>query len=73
VFWNAAQTPPIVELLLSPIRYLKKLNLKLTSPDFENGTLIPKKFTCDGDDINPTLFIENIPAETKSLALINNR
>ena len=44
--------------------------MQLTSPDFENGTLIPKKFTCDGDDINPTLFIENIPAETKSLALI---
>jgi Raf kinase inhibitor-like YbhB/YbcL family protein len=32
--------------------------------------LIPKKFTCDGDDIHPTLIIENIPAETKSLALI---
>jgi Raf kinase inhibitor-like YbhB/YbcL family protein len=45
-------------------------NLKLASTDFENGTLIPKKFTCDGDDINPALIIEDIPAETKSLAFI---
>jgi Raf kinase inhibitor-like YbhB/YbcL family protein len=45
-------------------------NMKLTSPDFENGTRIPNKFTCDGDDVNPPLIIENIPAETKSLALI---
>lgn len=44
--------------------------MKLTSPDFKNNELIPRKFTCDGDDINPTLIIEDIPAGTKSLALI---
>ena len=45
-------------------------NMKLTSPNFKNNELIPKKFTCEGDDINPTLVIEDIPAGTKSLALI---
>ncbi len=44
--------------------------MKLTSPEFENGKMIPRKFTCEGDDINPTLIIEDIPAGTKSLALI---
>lgn len=42
----------------------------LSSPDFEPGAVIPKKFTCDGADINPTLIIEGIPPGTKSLALI---
>jgi len=42
----------------------------LTSPVFENEKQIPKKFTCDGGDINPALEIQNVPAEAKSLALI---
>ena len=44
--------------------------MKLTSPDFENNKMIPRKFTCEGADVNPTLVIEDIPAGTKSLALI---
>lgn len=44
--------------------------MKLTSPEFENNKNIPKKFTCQGGDINPALVIENIPDDTKSLALI---
>ena len=44
--------------------------MKLTSPDFENNKMIPRKFTCEGEDVNPTLIIEDIPAGTKSLALI---
>ena len=31
---------------------------------------MPGKFTCDGENINPALVIENIPNGTKSLALI---
>ena len=42
----------------------------LISPSFENGKLIPKKFTCDGGSINPELRIENVPGGAKSLALI---
>ena len=44
--------------------------MKLASPEFKNGKSIPKKCTCDGVDVNPALDIEDIPAETKSLALI---
>ena len=46
------------------------MGIKLTSPDFQNGSSIPYKFTCEGEDINPTLVIENAPVGTKSLALI---
>ena len=44
--------------------------MQLTSQDFEDGTVIPKKFTCDGADINPPLVIAGIPEEAQSLALI---
>jgi Raf kinase inhibitor-like YbhB/YbcL family protein len=44
--------------------------MKLSSPDFKNNDFIPDEFTCLGEDVNPNLVIENIPAETKTLALI---
>ncbi|NGX49912.1 MAG: putative lipoprotein LppC [Candidatus Anoxychlamydiales bacterium] len=37
---------------------------------FQNNEMIPKKFTCQGNDINPKLVFEDIPKEAKSLALI---
>ncbi|UCH12160.1 MAG: YbhB/YbcL family Raf kinase inhibitor-like protein [Candidatus Omnitrophota bacterium] len=44
--------------------------MKLTSPEFQNNKLIPKKFTCQGDDVNPPLVIDDVPKDAKSLALI---
>ncbi|UCG35113.1 MAG: YbhB/YbcL family Raf kinase inhibitor-like protein [Candidatus Omnitrophota bacterium] len=44
--------------------------MKLSSPEFEHNGLIPKKFTCQGQDISPTLVIEDIPENAQRLALI---
>ena len=44
--------------------------MKLTSPEFNNGDAIPKKYTCDGIDVNPPLDISFVPKDTKSLVLI---
>lgn len=44
--------------------------LTLTSPAFESGGKIPPKYTCDGENVNPPLSIQNIPDGTQSLALI---
>jgi len=44
--------------------------MKLTSPEFGNNDSIPKRFTCQGEDINPPLEIQEIPVEAKSLVLI---
>jgi hypothetical protein len=45
-------------------------NMKLSSPEFENNAMIPKRFTCQGEDINPPLIIEGVPEGARSLALI---
>lgn len=48
-----------------------KINdLVVSSPAFTHEGMIPSKFTCDGDKINPPLNIRQIPEGTKSLAII---
>lgn len=42
----------------------------ISSPSFQNGAQIPKKFACDGEDISPELQWTPPAAGTKSLALI---
>ncbi len=44
--------------------------MKLISPDFSDGGNIPERFTCDGEDISPTLKIEGVPKAARSLVLI---
>ncbi len=44
--------------------------LKLTSPAFETGGTIPKKFTCDGPDVSPALKWSDPPSGTQSFAVI---
>ncbi|HLF18272.1 MAG TPA: YbhB/YbcL family Raf kinase inhibitor-like protein [Candidatus Omnitrophota bacterium] len=46
--------------------------MKVTSPAFSHNQSIPKKFTCQGDDINPILTIEDLPKGTVTLVLIND-
>ena len=49
---------------------LEVVTLKLSSPAFEHNAIIPKKFTCEGQDVNPELNIEGVPDNAKSLVLI---
>ncbi len=44
--------------------------MKLTSPVFQHNGAMPARFTCDGIDVSPELLWSELPAETKSLALI---
>ena len=54
----------------SPAAKGKKARMKITSPSFAQGALIPPKHTCQGADSSPELVWEGEPAGTKSLALI---
>jgi len=44
--------------------------LTITSSVFKNKDVIPAKYTCDGEDVNPPLSVESVPEETESLVLI---
>ena len=43
--------------------------LEVTSV-FQHNGIIPIKYTCDGEDVNPPFKFRNIPKSAKSLALI---
>ncbi len=44
--------------------------MQLRSSGFRAGGVIPVRYTCEGDDISPEFSWTEIPAGTKSLALI---
>lgn len=44
--------------------------IDLTSPAFQDGAYIPMKYTLQGENVSPPLQWENIPAGTRSIALL---
>ncbi len=54
-------TPPATNISTSIV--------KLTGP-FSDGQAIPKKYSCQGDNISPELRLSTIPPATKYLAVI---
>jgi len=48
------------------------MELKIKSSVFNEGEIIPQKYTCDGADISPPLAWDGAPVNTKSLALISD-
>jgi phospholipid-binding protein, PBP family len=42
----------------------------LASPSFKDGDVIPRRHTCDGDDVSPRLEWEGQPPNARSFALI---
>ncbi len=45
-------------------------SMTLASSAFQNQQSIPSQYSCQGEDINPPLQIEEVPSEAKTLALI---
>jgi Raf kinase inhibitor-like YbhB/YbcL family protein len=44
--------------------------ITLASTEFRNGGTIPSVYTCDGDDISPSLDWTGVPDGTRELALL---
>ena len=44
--------------------------LEITSSAFEHQGAIPRRYTCDGEDVSPALHWRGVPEGTRSLALI---
>lgn len=44
--------------------------MKITSAAFRDDGEIPRKYTCDGEDISPPIEWNDVPTEAKTVALI---
>lgn len=50
----------------------KTMAITITSPAFDEGGMIPRKYTCDDKDISPPLKVDGVPDGAQSLALISD-
>jgi len=48
------------------------IKMQILSSAFTEGSMIPVKYTCDGQDISPPLEWKDAPAGTKTFALIGD-
>lgn len=44
--------------------------MNVSSSAFENEGIIPSEFTCDGQDLSPSISITNVPKNAKTLSII---
>jgi Raf kinase inhibitor-like YbhB/YbcL family protein len=64
-------TAPLPVAAATPLRYNAHVgDFALTSAAFERGEPIPRRHTCDGEDLSPPLAWSSPPDGTASLALI---
>jgi Raf kinase inhibitor-like YbhB/YbcL family protein len=48
----------------------KRMTIRLQSPAFSDGGVVPKVYTCDGKNVSPPLTWSGVPESARSLALI---
>jgi Raf kinase inhibitor-like YbhB/YbcL family protein len=46
------------------------MTMRLRSSAFSDGAIIPRRFTCDGEDVSPPLQWSDAPDGTRSFALL---
>jgi len=56
--------------MLSILSLFIYATLTVSSPAFGANGMIPTRYTCEGASISPALHIGQLPAQTKSLAII---
>ncbi len=66
IAFNRAEAPSSLLEDVTP----NSMALSITSPAFEEGGLIPARFTCDAENISPEIDIAGIPEGTVSFALV---
>src|SRR3954466_6256944 len=48
----------------------QKALIKVRSTAFQDGSVIPKDYTCDGANVSPPLAWDSVPEKAKTLALV---
>ncbi|MGA2668614.1 MAG: YbhB/YbcL family Raf kinase inhibitor-like protein [Ignavibacteria bacterium] len=56
--------------VVSGTKEKKDMSINITSVTFDEGGLIPSKYTCDDQNMSPPLSLSSVPDTAKSLALI---
>jgi Raf kinase inhibitor-like YbhB/YbcL family protein len=46
------------------------MDIRITSPAFEDGGAIPEKYTCDDLDMSPPIEWTNVPDGTETIAIV---
>jgi Raf kinase inhibitor-like YbhB/YbcL family protein len=59
-----------ISVALTDAGRCRTMEMKILSAAFSGGSEIPRRYTCDGDDISPPLSWEGLPEGTESLVLI---
>ena len=65
---NSAKLILVLSVFLSA--FTQQATLTVTSAAFTPGGMIPAKYSCEGAGVSPPLTITDIPAGTRSLAII---
>jgi len=68
-FWILLLILSFVVIMVS-FKYAEIWKLQIISPDFQSNTFLWSQFTCDWSNLIPKLEINNLPENTKSLAII---
>ncbi len=68
--WLLTLLPILGFLLWTAKSSAQEGSLQITSTAFGHNQMIPREYTCQGEDVNPSLEIRGIPPAAKSLALI---
>ncbi|MGQ9674030.1 MAG: YbhB/YbcL family Raf kinase inhibitor-like protein [Candidatus Aminicenantales bacterium] len=55
-----------------PVKGEGIMDIKIISSAFKEGEMIPRKYTCDGEDISPPLAWSGVPENAQSIALISD-
>ena len=61
---------PVIEAARQASQRSEGSSMRLTSSAFEPGADIPRRFTCDGQDVSPPLALHDIPVGRPSLVLV---
>ena len=71
---DVAQPEPIPQPAVQEMEVqepeVEPMSLSISSTAFKNNGDMPSKYSCDGEDINPSLRISGTPSGTKTLVLI---
>jgi len=52
------------------LSFMSTVQLRVSSPAFGPNTMIPTRYTCEGENTSPALMVQDLPKGTKTLALI---